>query len=205
MVIVDAIAELDDGRHREHDRSKINRIVVHRCGVDLKWGNVLGYDGIAVANAFLGRVPQWIDVAKAVGRENAYTFLIGGNLGPEEFDGVVWQCLKLDEIGNHARAYSYGAIGVGCIGDFRIQEASQKQYESLIELLFLICRGLMLDPLVAIRGHGSIRGSHDGSKAPGRSNACPGDLLDMELLQQGVLSYSKRRGCEELEKLGIVV
>jgi hypothetical protein len=180
--VIDIIDQVDDGRHKERNDDPWG-IMVHRCGVDLQTGVVFGYHGKAVADAFLGRVPAWLDAARATGYQNAYTVLFGGDLGPAEFDGAAWQCLPLDEIGPHGRRFSPGFLGLGLIADPREKPISHRQRAALVDVCAVLCDGYGWDPTKRILGHGEVKGSHSGTKAPGRPAACPGDLLDMDALR----------------------
>ncbi len=198
--IIDVTEQCDDGRDRERDFDAIKGIAVHRMGVDLKYGNVLGYEPIAIWEAFTGKNPKWAEVAKATGNQNAYTVQLGGDLGPPEYDGKVWQVMPLDEIGAHARRFSKGWIGVGLIADPRKRPVSAKQLTSLVDVLVDLCCGWAFDPLLAIRGHGEIKGSHDGSKAPGKTNWCPG--FDMDPVRAEVQALMRDKSRPNLVDLG---
>jgi len=201
--LINAIDRLDDGRHKS--RGTFSGIMLHRCGVDKKWGNCLGYNGIDVAEAFLGREERWSTVAQITGYQNAYTFLIGGDsLDPEGDDGTIWQCLPLSEVGNHARRFSGQYLGIGLIGDFRFDEPTPKQMGAAIELCTLLCRSYDLDPYKAIAGHGEVTGAHDGSKSLGEPNACPGDKLDMYCFRDDVAQCIKYESRALLDGLGII-
>ncbi len=177
--ITNIIEYADDGQHAERDFEKLEGIAIHRCGVDLRYGIELGFSAPDICDAFLGRRPEFADVAKATGGENAYSIYIGGDLGPSEFNGQIWQALPLSETGYHARRFSTPYLGIGLIGDFRFEPPSDEQYNSLIWLLTELCRAFTFDPYKQIAGHGELKGAHDGSKAPGKPNACPGDLVVM--------------------------
>jgi len=205
MEVDQVIAEADDGRYDRRDVETIEGVMIHRCGVDLQMGVVLGYDALSVAAAFTGKAPQWEAVSKATGGQNAYSIMIGGDLGPAAFDGKVWQLLPLDEVGYHGRRFSSSYIGIGLIADPRYQAPSAAQRDSLIELLSAICPAYGWDPFKNIRGHGEVDGAHDGSKAPGKPAACPGDMLPMNLVRADVAdrvgSYSRLK----LQDAGLIL
>lgn len=201
-MILDIRDKLDDRRSRM--RNRVEGIMVHRCGVNLRDKITIGYDGLTIGKAFIGKSPQWEEVAKATGHENAYTCYIGGNLGPPEFDGVIWQALALDDIGAHARRFSARFIGLGLIADPRVQPVSESQRWSLIELMAMICPAFDLDPYRHIRGHGEVKDSHDGSKAPGKINACPGDTLNMNLVRDDVALLIQDKNKRRLHDAGLV-
>jgi hypothetical protein len=186
MIIESIIDDVRDHDQDDRPADKLVGIMIHRVGLDYQTGVVLGYDARSICDAFLGRVPKWAEVARATGSENAYTLLIGGDAGPLEFDGRIWQALALDEKGQHARRFSAPYLGVACIGDFRARigrPPSRRQHSSLVSVVSDLCLALGFGPS-AVVGHGEVRGSHDGSKAPGKPAACPGDLLDMRELRK---------------------
>lgn len=194
----------DDGKHRERDFEKLKGIAIHRCGVDLRTGVTLGYSAPDVLDAFLGRREEFSAVAKATGSENAYSIYIGGKLGEPEFDGQIWQALPLSEVGYHARRFSAPYLGIGMIGDFRVQPSSTRQYNSLIWLLTEICRAFTFDPYKCVSGHGELKNAHDGSKAPGKPNACPGDLLVMNHVRDDTAVEMREAARQRLHESGLV-
>lgn len=200
--IIDITERVFDGRAPEYDFELFEGIAVHRCGVDLQTGAVLGYDAASVSDAFTGKNPEWKEVARATGNQNAYSLLVGGDLGPEEYNGKIWQLMPLDEVGAHARRFSKKFIGVGVIADPRIQAPSLLQWNHLVDLLSEICAAYAWDPRAKIWGHGEIKGAHDGSKAPGKPAACPGDLLDMNSLRHDVAAVLMEKARRRLTDAG---
>ncbi len=188
MLIQPIIAEVYDGRQLKRDVAGVIGLMIHRCGVDGQTGVVLGYDAVSICDHFTGADKTYPEVARATGSQNAYTFFIGGDFGPENLDGQIWQALPLTEIGHHARRFSRPYIGIGCIGDFRVghgQPPSSRQWGSCLELCSLLCLYFRLQP-TQVKGHGEVRGAHGGNKAPGRSAACPGDQFDVEQLRDEI-------------------
>lgn len=184
-----------DGKYLERDITAVKGIMVHRVGIDLKAKPpvVIGHDAIEICYAFQGKVKHLLDVARVSGYQNPYTIMIGGDHISAEHDGTVWQVMPLDEVGWHARRWSSGFIGVACIGDFRVQAPSRSQRASLVFTLAVLCGRLGLDPYKHIKGHGEVPDAHDGTKAPGKPNACPGDLLDLDLVRDDVALVGKAR------------
>lgn len=205
MQVVNVIERCKDRAQQERSLNSVVGLMIHRCGVDLRHDVVLGYDAPTIVDAFTGKEPRWASVAAVTGRQNPYTIYIGGNLGPEDCDGVVWQALPLDEIGHHGRRFSRGHIGIGVIGDFREKPPSKTQLRTLVSVCSDLCIGLGLDPYKAIKGHGEIEGSHDGTKSPGRHNACPGDLLNMFTLRDDVAQARTRTNYRGLKEAGFVL
>lgn len=183
MVIRDIIDEVSDLRYQKRARPT-TAIYVHRTGRDLARGLDIGTDAWTICDAFRGKIAKWSEVAAATNKQVPYTFIIGGE---SVHDGKVWQCLPLDEIGWHARAASETSIGIACIGDFRYQDPTDKQYYALYKLCQRLIRGLNIHPGM-ILGHGEDESTHDGTKSPGRHNACPGHLLDVPRLRKQLLA-----------------
>ena len=171
------IAECDDGKPAERDLAVINTLAYHRVGIDKKYNLLLGLDAVTICQRFI-HDPE---VAKYTGAEVAYTFLIGGADGLPEHDGVIWQCLPVADIGRHAGRWNIPAIGVGCIGDFRVDPPSKKQRASAIRLGSFLeeCFG-KLD----IRGHDELAG---GSSDPNKK--CPGAYFNMSTLRTEIRTF----------------
>lgn len=174
-VIIDQVR---DGREQVRDQGAIIGLMIHRVGVNLKSGLVIGYDALSICDAFLGRVPQWKSVAKVTGGQNAYAFYIGGGVGPDYHDGKVWQALPIDEVGHHGLRFSASHVGIACIGDFRVTPPSAKQWHAAVDLCSDL--GLLLGVKPSrVFGHGEVSEAHKGGKAPGQPDACPGDMWPM--------------------------
>lgn len=195
MHIDNIIAQAFDGKYLERNLSAIQGLMVHRVGVDFraKPPAVIAYDALGICRAFQGQDPAWLEAARATGYQNPYSVLIGGDCGPDTYDGTIWQVLPLDEVGFHARRWSRGYLGIACIGDFRCKPPSKSQRSSLVFTLAVLCGRLGLQPYKHIKGHGEVPEAHDGSKAPGKPGACPGDLLDMHLVRDDVALVMKAR------------
>jgi hypothetical protein len=184
--MVDRVIHLvDDGKPQHRDIDAVGGIMLHRVGVDLRTGVAIGYEAVEIAEAFIGRNPRWRSVSQVTGSQNAYTFYIGGDLGPGQYDGRVWQALPLDEIGHHGLRFSKSHIGIACVGDFRVKPPSEKQWNAAVDLCADLCLffGVISRRIV---GHGEVPGSHNGAKAPGKPAACPGDLWGMTAFRQSV-------------------
>jgi hypothetical protein len=195
--IINIIEEAYDGR-RAPRRDEIAGIMIHRGGLDLQTGVILGLDGLSISNIFTGKDPHYPSVAAATGYENPYTLFIGGH---SEFDGLVWQALPLNEIGYHARRWSAPFIGICCIGDFRETAPTAAQMASLLDLLAGLCSAYAFDPYKAIRGHGEVQG---GIKAANEPGACPGKLLDLNHVRYETEQVMKGRAWNGLQELGLV-
>ena len=181
-VIID---QVKDHKEQLRDPKAIEGIMVHRVGVDLKANRVIGYDALTICNAFLGRDDRWLDVAKVTGKQNAYTFFVGGGLGPEQFDGHIWQALPLDEIGHHGLRFSHSHIGIALIGDFRVRPPTERQWLAAVDLCADLCLVIGLSSRRVV-GHGEVEHAHRGNKAPGKPGACPGDFLAMPAFRNAV-------------------
>lgn len=204
MEIIDISAEVADGHDQRRDIGTCHGIMVHRVGVDDQTGVVIGYDGLAISEAFTGRRPEWEEVAKVTGHQNAYTLYLGGDWGPPKLDGKIWQALPLDEIGHHARRFSKLYIGIGCIGDFRAHPPSPAQWAALVDVCVELCTAFNWNPYKRIKGHGEEPRAHGGEKAPGQPAACPGDLLNMYALRDDVAFMIKELARRRLHESGLV-
>lgn len=207
MKIANVIKRVYDDSKRERNWEKLHGAMIHRVGVDDQTGIVLGYDAISISDHFTGKDGQYPSVAKATGGELAYSIMIGGDRGPPRFDGKIWQTLPLDEVGYHGRRFSVPYLGIGCIGDFREgvgQPMSPKQYNSLVDSLVLVCNAFSWDPYRDLKGHGEVPKAHDGSKAPGRPAACPGDLLNLNFLRDDVATLIRDNARRYLHAAGLV-
>ena len=189
VVIAD---DVRDHSYQQRGTKAIEGVMVHRVGVDAGAGIVIGYDGPSICDAFTGRNPRWASVAKATGNQNPYTFIIGGDRGPEIFDGTIWQCLPVDEIGHHARRFSARYLGVALVGDFRDQVPSARQYLAAVDLISDLC--LLLGVLSRrVLGHGEVPGAHSGAKSTGQPGACPGGLLDMPTFRKATQTQMRNK------------
>lgn len=195
--IVNIIEESYDG-NRQPRRGEIQGIMLHRCGIDLKTGIILGVNGNEIADIFTGKNQRFPKVTEVTGGQNPYTFYVGGH---READGTVWQALPVNEVGHHARRWSSPFIGVGCIGDFRKEAPSVAQLAALIDLLAGLCAAFAFDPYKAIRGHGEVQG---GEKHPTSAGACPGGLLSLNAVRYDTEQIMRERACRALLERGIV-
>ncbi len=200
MQIIDIIDRVSDGGGRdgkdpERDWEKCQGIMVHRVGVDLKSGGFIGHDAETICDAFTGGMPE---VAKYTGGENAYTLFVGGDTGPAELDGLIWQALPLSEVGFHGRRWSVPYIGIACIGDFRVQPPSATQLNNLVDLCAALCAAFLWDPYKQIVGHDEVKGA---SSDPNKE--CPGKLLAMNPLRDDVATILKDQARSKLYADGL--
>ena len=201
------IAEVSDGHPMIRDWTKIQGGAVHRVGLDDQTGVVLGYDAVSISAHFTGEDTTYPLVARATGGQLAYSIMIGGDRGPPDLDGVVWQTLPLDDYGHHARRFSKPWIGIGCIGDFRKdvgRPMSPSQRASLVDILALITPALGWDPYRDIKGHGEIKGAHGGEKTPGKPAACPGDWVAMNTIRDDVATLARDGARRRLHEAGVI-
>ena len=206
MIIESIITRVKDRKFQPRAWTSVEGIMLHRCGVDLKYGHVIGYDAISVVEAFIGRRPEWREVAAVTKLQNAYSILVGSDLGPPELDGRVWQALPLTEIGWHGRRFSDDYVGLAWIADPREKPLSSKAWSAMAELCAALCLDRDWDPYKAVLGHGEVEGSHNGSKAPGKPNACPGlSQRDLNVFRDDVAVAMRRSDLQGVEALGLVV
>jgi hypothetical protein len=202
-VIID---QVKDRCEQIRDIDAICGLMIHRVGINLRTGAVIGTDGVSICEAFIGLVPEWHSVAAATGYQNAYTFIIGGEHGHADDNGRIWQALELDEIGHHGRRFSKGHIGIALIGDFRIVPPTERQWNAAMDLCADLCL-LLCQPARHVVGHGEMAGAHGGNKAPGQPAACPGDFLDMNAFRTDVKAEMVRKLRQDaiwrLESVGV--
>lgn len=160
--IINRIAECDDGKHRERNLARLDRIIIHRIG------SSVGRNAVEIARSFQNTEP--FAAGAYTGGEMPYTFVI-----PEE--GGIEQALALGDYGPHARKWNEQGIGVALIGDFRKKKPKTEQYKDAIQLCKFF--GYWLRPLNGntqwIYGHSELKGA---SKTPNKK--CPGDMLNMK-------------------------
>lgn len=206
LKVIDIIDQVFDGKDQERDVGRTKGIMLHRCGIDLQYGHVLGYTGLEVAKAFIGQKPEWAEVAKATNNQNAYTVMVASDLGPPDVDGLAWQCLPLDEIGWHGRQFSRDFIGFSWIADPRKKPLSPDAWEAMTELCARMCTARSWDPYQAVKGHGEVSGSHNGSKAPGKPHACPGlTQKQLNVFRDDVSVRMRQTGLLSLADAGLVI
>jgi hypothetical protein len=200
LKIEDVIAQVNDGKRSLRDLLKLSLIVVHRCGKDLKFGIDLGDTAPEICAHYTGKDDKYPEVAKATGHEIAYTFMVGGDLGDPAFDGVIWQCLSLDDVGRHAKKWNTPAIGVSVIADPRVRPCSSKQMQSLIDLLTILSMVIKGEPSSCIKGHMELPGS---SSDPNK--LCPGPLLPMDVMREDVTAARGELGLQMALMSGLVL
>ena len=195
MRIIDLTIGKDFSQYAKRGRPKGS--MAHRCGIDKRYGHTFGYDALSVMEVFT-KGGKWPQVARAVGHKMPYGYLIGGDYGPEEFDGVIWRCLPDDVVGPHARAASVRYLSIGLIADPRHRHISEKQRAALTWLQSR--QRIAYDMHISqIKGHGEVPSAHDGSKAPGLMNACPGFSQDMlDAMRLDVAAECRKFGAEAL-------
>jgi hypothetical protein len=199
LTIINVIDLVDDGKPAPRNFDQCDTVAVHRCGKDLIYGIDLGDTAEEICAHFTGRNDRYPDVAKATGGQLAYSLMIGGDLGDPRWDGVIWQCLPVDDVGFHARRWSKPAIGVALIADPRKKPPSAKQRDALIDLLALLSVGFGFDPFKAIKGHDELPG---GSGDPNKR--CPGPLLPMNPLRADVADIVRDGARQRLYEAGMV-
>ena len=206
ITVTNIIEQVKDHKSQPRPWKEVEGIMLHRCGVDLVYGHVLGYDAVSVVEAFIGRRPEWKAVAGATGCQNAYSILVGSDLGPTEYDGRAWQALPLTEIGWHGRRFSDDYVGLAWIADPRKVPLSGKAWSAMAEICAALCLDRGWDPYQAVLGHGEVEGSHDGSKAPGQPSACPGlSQRDLNVFRDDVAVAMRYHGLQSVKQLGLVV
>lgn len=197
MKIINIIEDSYD-HHQLPRRTRIDGIMLHRCGINLQAGIILGETAPELVEIFTGRNPRHPTVTEATGGDNPYTLYVGGH---RDSEGVVWQAIPINEVGHHARRWSYNYIGIGCIGDFRKEGPTSLQMSSLVDLLAGLCAAYAFDPYKAIKGHGEVQG---GDRAPGSPEACPGHMLNLNNIRYDTELIMRERAYRRLSEEGLV-
>lgn len=178
MVIFDKIAECDDGKPRARELVKLQKLVIHKIGKEL------GGTGPEIAAAF--RDTSKYAAGSYTGGQHPYTFII-------RVDGSIDQCLGIKDTGPHAKRWNSQSVSVALIGDFTKHPPTDDQWLSLIELCIEFASyGL------TIHGHTELPGSSSDPK-----KACPGPLLDLDLLRSEVAFRVEERRLSALLDSGV--
>jgi len=189
--VEDVIDQVADGQPHILDLQALSTIAVHRTGKDLRNDIDLGDTAVEVCSHFTGINDTYPEVAKATGGEVPYDFIIGGDLGAPEYDGVIWQCLSLSDAGRHAKRFNSTAIGVACLADPRVRPCSAKQMASLVDLCAVLSMAIKRDPFDCLRGHMELP---NASSDPNKQ--CPGPLLPMKVLRDDVATARAELGLQ---------
>jgi hypothetical protein len=161
VVVINQIRLCDDGKTRDRDLTKVDKVVVHQIGESL------GKTGAQIAASF--RDTSKFAAGSYTGGEMPYSFVIRTN-------GIIDQCLRLTDTGPHAKRWNSSSVSIALIGDFNKHEPTNEQVCSLIELCVpLYAYGM------SIHGHTELPGS---SSDPAKR--CPGKLLDMDVIRSEV-------------------
>lgn len=195
MRIENIIESVRDGKPRDRKITPIG-VGVHRVGVDHGTGIDLGDSAFSVCNHFNGRNTRYPEIARATGGHLPYTLIV------EEY-GLVAQCLRISDMGFHARRWSRPYIGVAAIGDFRTKSPSRAQWVAAVDIVAFLCHEFGIDPLgyseplvPTVAGHDELpSGSRDAGKR------CPGDRWNMEAFRREVhesLTVIRETECMQL-------
>ena len=224
MVICNRIAEVAEAlidpttqagpawrRRLPHD---IDSIVVHRVSVTKMEHNLSVQTHVPPNIVQLARLSRRLP---ELGRKLAYPLLVLA-------DGSIEQGLPLSYVSPHAGSsrewikqhgnpgWNRRSIAVAAEGDFRKTPPTAQQLASLHWLLPLLRIAYCRSPKITAAGqelpcllaHGEAVGGHDGSKAPGRHDYCPGQYLDIQALRAHCESEPATRAREELDGEGLV-
>lgn len=200
MKLIDVIEQCADNRESPRPVEDIQGFAVHRIGFeDWTIDRLEQASPVNIARRFIDDP----EVAKYTGGELPYTFLIDGA-------GIWWQCLRLTDVGRHARRWNAPMVGVGVIGDFRRQPPQPMQRAALVDGLAEMLPALGIDPLgqawlgaltaPRLAGHDELPG---GSADTGKR--CPGQHLSMRDLRRDVALSIERRALAGLAQVGVVV
>lgn len=138
---------------------KINKIVVHHTGSRV----LRGFDSPSLIRFRHKYFRGFEDIG--------YHYLIGNGILTR--DGEVYNARPVEIEGAHAYGHNKDSIGIALIGNFNFREPTEKQLNSLIELLAKNCRGYGLNE-EDIYGHRELDNAN---------TSCPGEYIDMDELR----------------------
>lgn len=179
-----------DGKKRALDPRRVSKLIIHRVGINLKPSPpvVLGDDAITISRHFVGKgIPE---VARATGGQQPYTFYVLK-------DGSIEQALELYDYGPHAMRWNDTGIGIACVGDFRFEEPTDEQWESLVWLCAQLCECCGIRPK-DVWGHTELPNS---SADPDKE--CPGKYLPTHKLREQVNGRVRRQRRDRMKNAGI--
>jgi N-acetylmuramoyl-L-alanine amidase len=163
------------------DLEKIKGIMIHRIDV--------GETGEDVVRAF-NKTAKFA-AGSYTGGYVGYTFII-------RRDGLVDQLRQLNQVTMHSIGYNHTYIGVAVVGDFNKHQPTPAQWDSLVELCYLL--SLQIGPNWELHGHTELPGASRDPK-----KICPGKFLDLKKLEAEIRATTKRRIVEELTSQGVVI
>jgi len=153
---------------------EINKIVIHHTG-----SSILGpLDSPKLVKLRHKYLRGFDDIG--------YHYLIGN--GYLTGDGEIYQGRDIERIGAHAKGHNQDSLGIALIGNYNISKPTEKQWESLIELLYSQCDMYDLQPR-DIYGHKELEGT---------DTSCPGRNINMDKVRRDVALY------KALEEIRIV-
>ena len=164
---------------------KIDHLIVHRFGPGIHDRIVRDAEAVGAEFRRMGKY----DAGPATGGRMGYNLVYNPHT-----PGVAFQGLRLGEAGAHTatpkgavRGYNTRSIGLAILRDMRHDALDEEQFEDVVALcgdihyyFAKVCGSVLV-----ISGHDEIPG---GSKDPNK--ACPGKLLVMDKLRQGVWNRS---------------
>lgn len=141
---------------------KINKIVVHHTGSRI----LRGFDSLSLIKFRHKYFRGFEDIG--------YHYLIGNGILTR--DAKVYNARPVEIEGAHAYGHNKDSIGIALIGNFNFRKPTEKQLNSLIELLAENCRK-----------YGLNKGDIYGHRELDNSNtSCPGEYIDMDELRRQV-------------------
>jgi len=92
-----------------------------------------------------------------------------------EFDGTITSGRTIDAQGAHTKGHNSQSIGICLSGNMEIDPPTGEQYNSLYNLLMVLCEKYDLDPMDDIKAHRDLG-----------STLCPGSKTDMNMIRTEV-------------------
>ena len=192
--MIRVIDRVTDEARRRPERQSTDYIFLHRVlwpqGAKEWDTHNLEHDARSVAEYYRLYTPQ------TVGNKAPwcpYHFVIG-------FEGDIEQCYPKGKKAKHAANLNNSSLGIALLGDFRLEPPTEDQMDSLHELLNFLAGPCGCYYEARIVGHtmGLTEATGD------RDKICPGSLLDLSKLREGMRSIAALEAIHALRLRGVV-
>lgn len=174
--IANVIDQCEDGNKRTRTLRQIEGITVHMIDVGKNAAEICG---------FLKNYPKI--------RGMSYTFVVNEH-------GYIEQAKPLTAITPHAKNHNTATLGIACIGDFRVKEPPQEQWQACVDLCAFISFYVNRISVNEIRGHDERPNSSDDP-----DKHCPGRRWEMSRFRTAVSQRMRTVSMAELMIAGIAI
>lgn len=188
LTVENVINRIGGDRPRQRKISDLMYLMIHRFGShDLQWYDDQGItpDALGVAKFYHDNG----DASAATGGEMPYTFVVG-------VYGTIWQARHILDVTPHGKRFNVPAIGIACLGDFRLLPPTLNQIQALEDLLAGIKR---LWPHLEIVGHSDLK----WAATPGKQ--CPGSNMPLGKIIENVNTINEARAGQALINAGVSI